>query len=114
MEGWVDCWADGEEVGSVGDGVGIWHMAKEQKLRAFTSKVCKSQGCFLCDLVSSMGRSLEKSASSDSRSCHTSSLLSRPCLVEMSVFIRQPRSARRTNLGDYVFLFQTPATDPKH
>jgi hypothetical protein len=90
MEGWVDCWGDGEEVGSVDDGVGIWHMAKEQKLRAFTSRLCKSQGCFLCDVVSSMGRSLEKSASSDSRSCHTSSLLSRPCLVEMSVFVRQP------------------------
>ena len=75
-------------MGSVGvDGViGIWHMAKEQKLRAFTSRLCKSQGCFLCDVVSSMGRSLENSASSESLSCHTKSLLSRPCLVGMSVF----------------------------
>jgi hypothetical protein len=57
-------------------------MAKEQKLRAFTSRLCKSQGCFLCEVVSSIGSIVEKSASSDSRSCHTSSLLSRPCLVK--------------------------------
>jgi hypothetical protein len=77
-------------MGSVGDGdddgVGIWHMAKEQKLRALTSRLCKSQGCFLCDVVSSMGSILEKSASSESRSCHTKSLLSRPWLVETLAF----------------------------
>ena len=63
-----------------GDGVGAWHIAKEQKFSAFTSKLCRSQGCFLCVVASSMGRTLEKVFSSASRSCHTMSLLSRPCL----------------------------------
>jgi hypothetical protein len=93
IEGWVGCCsADGEVVESGVAGVGIWHMVKEQKLRAFTSRLCKSQGCFLCDVVSSMGSTLEKSASSDSLSCHMKSLLSRPCLVETLAFALRSRS----------------------
>ena len=63
-----------------GGGGGIWHMAKEQKFSAFTSKLCRSHGCFLSVVASSMGSVLEKLFSSASRSCHTRSLLSRPCL----------------------------------
>jgi len=68
------------ELLSVGGGGGIRHMAKEQKFSAFTSKLCRSQGCFLSVVASSMGSVLEKLFSSASRSCHTRSLLSRPCL----------------------------------
>ena len=65
--------------GGVGGG-GMWHIAKEQKFRALTSKLCSSQGCFLSVVASSMGRIFEKVFSSVSRNCHTKSLLSRPCL----------------------------------
>ena len=71
------------ELSLVGVGVGggsMWHIAKEQKFSALTSKLCSSQGCFLSVVASSMGSTLEKVFSSASRSCHTRSLLSRPCL----------------------------------
>lgn len=71
------------ELSCVVDGVcggGTWHIAKEQKFSALTSKLCSSQGCFLSVFASSMGSILEKAFSSASRSCHTRSLLSRPCL----------------------------------
>jgi len=61
-------------------GGGMWHIAKEQKFSALTSKLCRSQGCFLSVVASSMGSTLEKVFSSASRNCHTRSLLSRPCL----------------------------------
>jgi len=72
----------GAEVASLGDGGGggMWHIAKEQKFSALTSKLCNSQGCFRSVVASSIGRTLEKVLSSASRSCHTRSLLSRPCL----------------------------------
>jgi hypothetical protein len=66
-------------VGGDGGG-GMWHMAKEQKFSALTSKLCSNQGCFLSVVASSMGSVLEKVFSSASRSCHTRSLLSLPCL----------------------------------
>lgn len=61
---------------------GTGHMAKEQKLRAFTSRLWRSQGCFLSVVVSSMGSVLEKDGSSCERICQTWSLLSRPWLWE--------------------------------
>lgn len=61
-------------------GGGMWLIAKEQKFSAFTSKLCSSQGCFRSVVASSMGSTLEKVFSSASRSCHTRSLLSLPCL----------------------------------
>jgi hypothetical protein len=71
----------GTVLSSIGDdGDGMWHIAKEQKFSALTSKLCSSQGCFLSVVASSMGRTLEKVFSSASRNCHTRSLLSRPCL----------------------------------
>lgn len=60
----------------------MWDMAKEQKFRALTSRLWRSQGCFLSEVASSIGRVLEKAASSCSRSCQTRSLLSRPCLSD--------------------------------
>jgi hypothetical protein len=69
------------ELASVGvGGGGMWHIAKEQKFSALTSKLCSSQGCFLSVVASSIGSILEKVFSSASRSCHTRSLLSLPCL----------------------------------
>jgi hypothetical protein len=79
IEGWVAC-SDGETSPSLGDNDGAWHMAKEQKFSALTSRECRSHGCFLSVDASSIGNTLEKVVPSPSRSCHTRSLLSRPCL----------------------------------
>jgi hypothetical protein len=73
-------YSDGDRPSLLVDDGGVWHMAKEQKFSALTSKECRSQGCFLSVEASSIGNTLENVFSSVSRSCHTRSLLSRPCL----------------------------------
>jgi hypothetical protein len=62
-----------------------------------------------------MGRTLEKAFSSASRSCHTRSLLSRPCLRAVSHTAQAHAVSRRT----HVMMFSssapqlpTPSTDP--
>jgi hypothetical protein len=114
IEGCAAC-SDGETSPSLGDDDGVWHMAKEQKFSALTSRECRSQGCFLAVEASSIGNSLEKVFSSASRSCHTRSLLSRPCLRRVSP-VDRPQAALPTT---YVIIFSssppqlpTPSTDP--
>ena len=55
-------------------------VAKEQKFKAFTSKLCKSHGGFRSAPDPSMGKSFDNVVSSCSLGCHTRSLLSRPWL----------------------------------
>jgi hypothetical protein len=114
-EACAEC-SDEEAFSWFGDDGGIWHMAKEQKFSALTSKECRSHGCFLSVVASSIGSTVEKVFSSASRSCHTRSLLSRPCLRGPSQLFRSPASITQLT---YVMMFSssipqllTPSTDP--
>lgn len=104
----------GAVLSSVGDGAdGMWHTAKEQKFSALTSKLCSSQGCFLSVVASSMGRTLEKVFSSASRSCHTRSLLSRPCLRASQSYHSASHDVEAGTRDDILLLY-SPSTNPKH
>jgi hypothetical protein len=104
----------GAELSSVGDGGGgMWHIAKEQKFSALTSKLCSSQGCLLSVVASSMGRTLEKVFSSASRSCHTRSLLSRPCLWASQSY-GSAHCGIHAHPRDDVLLVYPPTRDPKN
>ena len=52
--------------------------ANEQKLRVGMVKLCNSQGCLRCELLSSIGRIVDMLGSSSSENAHTLILLSRP------------------------------------
>lgn len=61
-------------------GIPSRHIAKAQKFIVLTSSACSNHGCFLEVGVPSTGSVLSIEGSSARRSCHTSSLLSLPCL----------------------------------
>jgi hypothetical protein len=113
MERCAEC-SDDETFPLFGADHGTWHMAKEQKFSALTSKECRSHGCLLSVVASSMGNTLEKVFSSASRSCHTRSLLSRPCLGGPSQLFRSPTSSITINVRDDVLLVDTPITYSEH
>lgn len=54
------------------------HIAKAQKFKVLTGSACNNQGCFPVVWVVSMGSILCIAGSSETPSCHTSSLLSLP------------------------------------
>lgn len=67
-------------------GIPSLHIAKEQKLRVFTVKICRIHGCLdEAAALASIGRVFSRLASSSGPNRHTMSLLSLPCLEYLAV-----------------------------
>ena len=84
-------------------------MAKEQKFNALTGIEYKSQGNFWVVLVASTGRVLSILASSPTASCHTRSLLSLPCLQQLSI---NALSVAKVELEDTYVMIRSGPQDP--
>ena len=80
------------------------HIAKEQKFNALTVKMCRSHGCLLSVVASSMGKILSMDSSSLSVSSQILSLLSLPCLTRTE---SAPVIFRR-RLSAYVIIRSAP------
>ena len=57
---------------------GTLKQANEQKLSVGMVKLCSSQGCLRCEMLSSIGSVVDMLCSSSSENAHTLILLSRP------------------------------------